>query len=74
MNPNVDEQRERGRFAVLTLLRAGGVIMMVIGIALIMRPLPSLPAFLGQLLFLLGVIESLVLPPFLARRWRDGRK
>lgn len=74
MNPNVDEQRDRGRFAVLTLLRATGVFMMVLGIFLIVRPLSGLPEFLGQLLFLLGVIESLVVPPFLARRWRDGRK
>lgn len=74
MNPNVDEQRERGRFAVLTLLRATGVIMMMIGIVLIVRPFPGLPEFLGQLLFLLGVIESLALPPLLARRWRDERK
>lgn len=73
MTPDRQEQRDRSRFIVLTLLRATGVAMMLLGIILIVRPWSALPGYAGQLLFLLGVLESLVMPSILAARWRDGQ-
>jgi hypothetical protein len=73
-----DAEREalaRTRYAVLSAARASGVVLMLIGIWIwngdIVRD-GGLPA-VGVPLFVLGALESLVLPQLLARRWRTPR-
>lgn len=67
-----DEELARSRFATLARLRAGGVVVMIVGLIvwhsdlLVRGGHPKL----GVALFLAGVLLSLVLPPYLVRRWR----
>jgi hypothetical protein len=71
MTPEQQNQQAKGRYTLLTVLRATGVLFMLAGIALMVKPMAALPGFLGQLLFMIGVIEALVLPSLLARSWRS---
>lgn len=66
------DRTARGRFLMLTLVRFGGVALVMLGMAVwlgdLLRP-GGWPA-IGVPLFLLGVGETLLLPRTLARRWR----
>lgn len=73
MTPAEREDRDRRRLVLLTLLRAIGVVLMLAGIFLILKPFQALPDFAGQLFFLIGVLASLVAPNFLAGYWRKQR-
>lgn len=66
------EAQARNRFLFLNLMRLGGVIMVVIGIA-IAREAIALPAPVGWLLIALGLVEMLVVPQMLVRIWRSER-
>ncbi len=73
MTPDQQQDRDRRRLVVLTMLRASGVVLMLAGIFLILRPWSTLPDFAGQLFFLIGVLASLVAPNLLAGYWRKQR-
>jgi hypothetical protein len=69
-----DEQERlaRARFTVLSAMRAGGVVMMLLGMWIwwgdVWREGGYPP--LGFGLFVIGFVDSLILPQFLLRRWR----
>lgn len=72
MKPDAGDQLARTRYAILSALRASGVLLMVLGLWIwnsdILRdggwPLVGVP------LFALGFFESLILPQIFARKWR----
>ena len=72
MTPEQQEALAKARFGILTMLRASGTILMLLGIWIwlgdILRA-GGWPA-LGLPLFILGFAESLILTQILARRWR----
>ena len=76
MTRDEQERLERTRFAVLSAARASGAVLMLIGLWIwhgnIVRE-GGFPA-LGGPLFLLGFVESLILPQILARKWRSPRQ
>lgn len=70
------ERLERTRFAVLSAARASGAVLMLVGLWIwhgdIVRDGGSIA--LGGPIFILGFVESLILPQILARKWRSPRE
>lgn len=75
MTPDQRDQLARTRFAILSALRASGAILMLIGLWIWLGDILRAGGWpgLGVPLFALGFVESLILPPVLARRWGAGR-
>ena len=69
-DPNVNDDPARLGFIILQFMRLSGVAFAIFGAAIIAGKIP-LPAFIGGGLVVLGVIESLLLPALLARKWRS---
>lgn len=73
MSLNDADRRARGRFFALTMIRLGGIVLMMLGLAIwhgdLLRdggwPAAGIP------LALIGFVESLLLPKFVARQWRS---
>lgn len=70
MIPKEPSALERRRFVLLTLMRAGGVVIMLVGLALWFGGLMPNGERVGAALFAFGVAESLLLPALLASQWR----
>lgn len=71
-----DEDRiARGRFLLLTLVRLGGVALVMLGIAIWQSDfvVDGGSAVLGVPVFLLGLAETVFLPKLLASKWRTPR-
>jgi hypothetical protein len=72
MSPRDRDRLEQSRYITILLMRASGVIVMVLGLWIwngnILRP-GGWP-MLGIPLFISGFLESLILPQWLAQRWR----
>lgn len=62
--------RARDRFAFLTGLRAGGVILMLIGIWMLLGGSVAGNSGSGGVLFGLGAVIGLVVPTLLGKRWK----
>ena len=75
MTPEERDRLAASRFVLLSAMRASGVVVMLIGLWIwhgdIARtggwPAAGLP------LFVIGFVESLVVPRWLAKRWRTPR-
>jgi hypothetical protein len=70
MTPD-DDTKAQYRFLMLNLVRVTGAVMLVIGLAVIARGTFGLPKSAGYVLFLVGFIDFLVVPVFLAKRWKS---
>jgi hypothetical protein len=66
-----DEVRSQYRFLVINLCRISGAIMLVIGLAVIAREAFGLPKAAGYALFFIGIFDFLLVPVFLAKRWKS---
>lgn len=58
------------RYVLLTLLRGGGALMMIAGLVLWLGRAIDGGEPIGKFLFVIGAVESLVIPAILARQWR----
>lgn len=65
------ETRAQYRFLAINLCRITGAIMLVIGLAVISREAFGLPKPAGYVLFLIGMLDFLVVPVFLAKKWKS---
>ncbi|MEO5707296.1 MAG: hypothetical protein ABIT10_07115 [Alteraurantiacibacter sp.] len=75
--PTPDDARARGRFIALNAMRVGGVVMVLLGLAVSQGKF-DLPEWTAYLLIALGMIEAFAMPLIFARMWRsekdrDGR-
>ncbi len=70
MTPD-DDTKAQYRFLMINLVRVTGAVMLVIGLAVIARGTFGLPKSVGYVLFLVGFIDFLVVPVFLAKRWKS---
>ena len=70
MNP--DELLARRRFAILSLVRLGGAVLLTAGLIALGGKLP-LPPVLAAVLVGLGIGGFIVLPRQLSRRWKSPR-
>ena len=75
MTPHDDKMRDdtqaQYRFLVINLCRIGGAIMLVTGLAVIARQAFGLPIAAGYVLFLIGMFAFLLVPVFLAKKWKS---
>lgn len=66
-----DEQRARSRFFVIGAVRLAGAITIALAVAVTFGRFKQVPAELGYALLLLGVVEFLILPQMLVKRWKS---
>ena len=64
------DTRARTGFIIITLVRFGGVAMVMLGFAIV-RGVIDLPYAVGAVLAVAGFFEVFFLPRFIARRFRD---
>ena len=75
MNLSDEDRLARGRLLILTLVRLGGIVLMGLGLLISGTDLirdGGLPA-VGAPLAVVGLLESLLLPKFVAARWRTPK-
>lgn len=65
------ETRAQYRFLVINLCRITGAIMLVVGLAVIAREAFGLPKAFGYILFLVGMMDFLLVPVLLSKRWKS---
>ena len=68
-----EETKAQQRFLVLNLVRLVGAIMLVIGLAVIANGTFGLPSAAGYVLFLIGMLEFMLVPLLLAKRWKSPK-
>lgn len=66
-----EETKAQQRFLVLNLVRISGAIMLVIGLAVIANGVFGLPVAAGYVLFLVGIVDFMLVPLLLAKRWKS---
>ncbi len=69
-DPDKSEEVARGRFMALQMLRLSGIALVIFGLLVINGKL-SLPAIAGYVMLAVGVVDALVLPSVLARKWKS---
>ncbi len=67
------EAKAQGRFVMTSLMRLGGALMVVAGLAVQMGVLP-LPGWTAYLLIVLGLGELFIVPRLLAGIWSSKDK
>lgn len=67
----IAEARARTGFIIITMMRFGGVAMVMLGFAIVRRAI-DLPYAVGAIIAVLGFIEIFFLPRFIARRFKAG--
>ncbi len=70
MTPDERLRLERQRFILLSAMRAGGVVIMLLGLWLWFGEVIASGETVGPAIFIVGLIESMVLPAVLAAKWR----
>lgn len=70
MTPRQQEDLARQRFIALTLLRFSGVVLMLIGMANMVARTVEPADMIGGIIFIVGFLDSLILPRILIRKWR----
>ncbi len=66
-----EEVRARQRYVILNVVRIGGLVMLLLGIA-IARGVVDGPYALGVVLAVAGLLDFFFAPRLLARRWKAG--
>ncbi len=69
-----EETKAQYRFLVINICRITGAIMLVVGLAIIAREAFGLPKAAGYVLFLVGMVDFLMVPVFLSKRWKSTPK
>lgn len=69
MTPEEAEARARRRYGMMNAVRIGGLVLVLIGIA-IAQGVVALPYFVGVVLAVGGLFGFFFAPPLLARRWK----
>lgn len=68
-----EETRAQYRFLIINIVRISGAIMLVLGLAIIARGVFDLPIEAGYVLFLVGIIDFILVPVLLAKRWKSSK-
>ncbi|MCC6925009.1 hypothetical protein [Novosphingobium sp.] len=67
---NAQESDARLRFFILSAVRLASVALIAVGMAIVAGKLP-IPKPAGVVFMVFGLLELLLLPPFLARKWKS---
>ena len=70
MTQQDQENLARRRFIVLTVMRASGVALMLLGMGIIASRLLEPSDLVGSIIFAIGFVDSLIAPRILIRKWR----
>ncbi len=70
MNDEADALAKK-RFFMIGAVRIFGAVTLALGLAIINNGFAGLPAPLGYVLGVIGMIDMLVIPVLLARRWKS---
>ena len=68
----MNEDLAKKRFFTLTVLRFGGVILAFVGISIMAKRWIEPAEIIGVIVLVLAMIDVLILPTILIRRWRRG--
>ena len=68
-----EETKAQYRFLVLNIVRITGAIMLVLGLAIITRGVFDLPKAAGYVLFVVGIIDFMLVPLLLAKKWKSPK-
>jgi hypothetical protein len=68
---NAEDQRARARFFIIGAVRLAGALTIALAVAISFGRIEGFPGELGYALLALGVIEFLVLPQMLVKRWKS---
>ena len=71
--PDENQEQARNRWAVIQVVRAGGVVMAILGLLTIEGIVP-LPEVAGYVLLALGLVEVFLMPTLLARTWSSRNR
>jgi hypothetical protein len=74
MTPEQIEAQARARFMILNMLRATGVAIMLVGMAIVATGALEPRDLIGSSIFAVGFLESLIIPQVLARKWRSDQR
>ncbi|WP_019831260.1 hypothetical protein [Sphingomonas sp. PR090111-T3T-6A] len=69
----IEDKRARDRFAVMTGLKLGGVVLMLLGLWMMLGGALGGRYGFGGVLFVVGLVETIAVPKLLARRWRSPK-
>lgn len=64
----------RARFFALGLIRLGGVVLAFLGISILAKRWIEPAEVVGGLFLVMGAVNVLALPLFLAKRWRTPKE
>jgi hypothetical protein len=70
VNQSEQDTLARSRFMLLSLLRAAGVALMLFGMGIMGSGLIPRSDVIGGAIFIVGMLESLIVPSICARKWR----
>jgi hypothetical protein len=68
-----EETKAQYRFLVINIIRITGAIILVLGLAVIARGVFGLPKAAGYLLFLVGIVDFMLVPLLLAKKWKSPK-
>lgn len=60
----------RSRFILIAAIRWSGALMAIFGLAIVERKI-DLPLAAGYVLFVVGLVDALIVPAVLRRRWKS---
>jgi hypothetical protein len=66
-----EEAKAQQRFLVLNFVRISGAMMLVAGLAILSKGLFDLPKAVGYVLFLVGIVDFILVPLLLAKKWKS---
>ncbi len=66
-----DEALAKKRFFTIGSIRLMGAICLAIGLAIIANHFMQLPKWLGIIILANGVLDFVIIPPLLSRKWKN---
>jgi len=67
----MNEDQAKARFLVIQLVRLVGIGLSLFGLLVIARKI-DLPIEAGYVLFVVGMLDAMIAPILLTRRWKSG--
>ena len=70
-DPTDEEAIARTRVMVISLARLSGLVLVALGVIVLAGTL-DWPRIAGYVLLAVGVVETIVIPQILVKKWRSG--
>lgn len=65
-----EDQRARSRYFIIGAVRLAGAVTIALAVAISYGRIEGMPSELGYVLLALGIVEFLLLPQILVKRWK----